>query len=86
MTETLLDGQQLKKTSLLDPSTTPKSMDVTSFLGTDRQETRAYIYKLDDGRLTLCLSALRDNRDKRPKEFATKEDGQAILFVFERVK
>ncbi|MEJ7640319.1 MAG: TIGR03067 domain-containing protein [Singulisphaera sp.] len=75
------------KSSLeVDPSKTPKALDMTSLEGKSKGKSFECIYKLDEDRLTICFpEGKQDSRDKaRPKEF----DGGPgkSLIVLERIE
>jgi uncharacterized protein (TIGR03067 family) len=80
------EGKDPEYTYRLDLSKSPKIIDFT-YVGPEK-ETRGRkqfgIYKLEMGKLTLCLTTSPDATEKdRPKEFAIKgEDG--ILLELER--
>jgi uncharacterized protein (TIGR03067 family) len=58
----------------LDPTKTPKQMDINYTAGSKRGKTALAIYKIEDDILTLCIA----NIDKpRPKEFKEAE-GQEL--------
>lgn len=74
-TFTLGDGKKEEKGMVkLDPSKTPKSMDL---IVKDGKETALFIYALDGDTLKLCW---RKPGGERPKEFAAKDtDGYMVL-------
>ena len=75
------------KSSLeVDPSKTPKALDMTSLEGKSKGKSFQCIYKIDAGRLTICFPEGRqDSQDKtRPKEF---DGGKGrSLIVLERIE
>jgi uncharacterized protein (TIGR03067 family) len=70
----------------IDPSKTPKAIDFT-YVGPAQELKGAKqfgIYKLEKGKLTLCLTGSPTAAEQdRPKEFAVK-DGAGILLELER--
>jgi uncharacterized protein (TIGR03067 family) len=64
----------------LDPSATPKQIDIIL-----KEGTMQGIYKLDKDGLMICAPASKDNKT-RPKEFATKAGSKTMLMVLERQK
>jgi uncharacterized protein (TIGR03067 family) len=72
--------KEVKLTFQLDATGKPKTIDVTN---PARKETVQGIYELAKGRLRVCLAA---PGEKRPGQFATKEDLKVVLFVFQREK
>ena len=66
----------------LDPSTTPKSIDLQGFAGKSNEKTKTYagIYRITKGELTICYC---EQGSKRPVEFLS--DGANNLFQAERV-
>jgi uncharacterized protein (TIGR03067 family) len=79
------DGKMfVKGTYTLDPSKTPKHIDVV-VTNDKKGETEQGIYKLEGDKLTICAPAFAKNKE-RPKEFASKSKSGTILVVLERVK
>jgi uncharacterized protein (TIGR03067 family) len=66
----------------LDPSKSPKEIDITALDGPGKGTTYPGIYSLEKGRLRLCYSHTKD----RPKEFKTEPGQSRELVVLERVK
>src|SRR5919201_5906858 len=70
-------GASVRKSRIrLDPSKTPKEIDITALDGPDRGTTYLGIYSLEKGQLRLCYSA-----KGRPKEFKTErgESGELVI-------
>jgi uncharacterized protein (TIGR03067 family) len=67
----------------LDPTTTPKSQDMTPGNGGYKGQTIPAIYELNGDTLRVCLGP--PNRG-RPKEFSSKKGSRRTLFVYKRVK
>ena len=79
-------GGERKKTFWIDPSQSPKHIDITSLDGQEKDQTAACIYKVEKDRLTICMPYSTTEVDKRPKEFKTKDGDGLMLIVLERVK
>jgi uncharacterized protein (TIGR03067 family) len=74
-----------KATFQIDPTKSPKTMDITfNAEGGGRGVVARGIYKLEDDVLTLCRTQLGGTRE-RPQEFKATEQG-AVLVVWKRVK
>ena len=75
------------KSSLeVDPSKTPKALDMTSLEGKSKGKSFQCIYKLEKDRLTICFpEGKQDSQDKtRPKEF---DGGKGrSLIILERIE
>jgi uncharacterized protein (TIGR03067 family) len=65
----------------LDPSTDPKSIDVTPDGGPDRDKPVLGIYKLVGDSLTICMA---DAGGPRPKEFSSPKGSKRTLMSFRR--
>jgi uncharacterized protein (TIGR03067 family) len=65
----------------LDPSTTPRQIDLTTTEGSDKGKTSHGIYALEEDTLKICFAL--PGKD-RPKEFTSKEGSKAMLFVMKR--
>jgi uncharacterized protein (TIGR03067 family) len=74
------EGKQVKLTMQLDTTQKPRAMDLTN---SARKETMQGIYELTKDRMKVCLGA---PGEKRPTQFATKEDLKVVLLVFKRQK
>ncbi|VTR91476.1 sigma-70 family rna polymerase sigma factor : RNA polymerase sigma factor, sigma-70 family OS=Singulisphaera acidiphila (strain ATCC BAA-1392 / DSM 18658 / VKM B-2454 / MOB10) GN=Sinac_7487 PE=4 SV=1 [Gemmata massiliana] len=79
-------GRERKKTFKLDPSKTPKEIDITSLDGQEKDKTAACIYKLDVDRLTICMPYFVEDASVRPKEFKVGAKDGLMLLTLERVK
>jgi len=75
-----------KKTFKLDPSKSPKEIDITSLDGQEKDQTAACIYKLDKDRLTICMPYFSKDPTQRPTEFKAGADDGLMLITLERVK
>lgn len=79
-------GAERKKTFKLDPSKSPKSIDITSLDGHEKGQTAACIYKLEKDRLTICVPYFPPaDPSKRPTEFKAGADDGMMPLVLERV-
>jgi RNA polymerase sigma-70 factor (ECF subfamily) len=79
-------GRERKKTFKLDPSKTPKELDLTSLDGQEKGTTAACIYRRDGDRLTICLPYFVKDPSIRPTEFKAGADDGLMLLTLERVK
>jgi uncharacterized protein (TIGR03067 family) len=66
----------------LDPSKSPKHIDLELLEGNHKGKTVEGIYKLEEGRLTICL---REEKG-RPTEFKAEKDPNQGLITLEKVK
>ena len=74
--------KEYKTTFQVDPTKTPKTMDVKMEEGPHKGETMKAIYEVKGDELRLC----HDEPGKdRPTEFTSKEPGE-VLAVWKRVK
>ena len=79
-----LEGGIGKFSYTIDPSQTPKHLDIT-YLGPMLGGARALdLYKLEGDRLTICSVSLRDGGKTRPSEFTSVGRGNAVV-QYERV-
>jgi uncharacterized protein (TIGR03067 family) len=77
-------AQYAEATFKLDPSTKPKSMDVTCTAGEKKGDQMEAIYEFKgDDELRLCVQIVGK---ERPGEFATKEGDNRGLLVLKREK
>lgn len=79
------EGKERKSKFTLDPSKSPKQIDITPLEGPDKGQTAACIYSLENGQLKLCMPYFKD-LGTRPKEFKTQAGDGRMLFVLKRVK
>jgi uncharacterized protein (TIGR03067 family) len=81
---TVTAQEKTKGTYTIDPSKSPKTIDIT-FSGEQRDGvTMLGIYELDGDTYTVCLPA--GPAKERPKELASKPGSGLVLEVFKRVK
>jgi uncharacterized protein (TIGR03067 family) len=71
-----------KGTFKLDPTKTPKAMDIKIESGEDKGKDQYCIYELDRDRLTICCAKPGEDRPTKP---SAKKAG-VTRFVFERAK
>jgi uncharacterized protein (TIGR03067 family) len=67
----------------LDPTTTPKVIDVTISSGDEKGTTFEGIYEVSKDQWKLCLKPFGK---ERPAKFESKADSGDVLIVFEREK
>jgi len=72
-----------KATIKIDPTTTPKIMDVTLTGGDDKGTTMEGIYEVEKDEWKLCVKPFQK---ERPTKFESKGDGGEVLAVFKREK
>jgi uncharacterized protein (TIGR03067 family) len=68
----------------LDPSKSPKEIDLIGTEGPQKGKTMEGIYKLEDGRLTICVRDLAAAEKGRPTAFTTEAGSGLGLIVLER--
>jgi uncharacterized protein (TIGR03067 family) len=77
-------GEKAVASFTIDPTTTPKVIDVTDLLEENGLMAEG-IYRLDGDRLVICLYAGGGVR-QRPLEFATELGSEKFLYWYERVQ
>jgi uncharacterized protein (TIGR03067 family) len=78
------DGGQYTKSFTVDPTKSPKEMDVTPQIGNERGETAAWIYRLENDRWTISFPRFTPPTT-RPTEFTTgTDDARTIIYVLAR--
>ena len=83
---TARDGDEVKeeaKITALDPKAEPALIDMEITKGDGKGKTLAGIWKLEGGKLTICVA---EPGKARPTSFAGKEGTGHTLLVFERGK
>jgi hypothetical protein len=70
----------------VDPGKNPKHIDVTPLDGSSKDKTVQGIYKLEKGRLFLCIREEKHAGKGRPREFVADEQEGLGLGVLERVR
>jgi RNA polymerase sigma-70 factor (ECF subfamily) len=78
-------GKKIKCAVRLDPSKTPKQIDVTGLEGPPEGKTTRGIYKVEKGRLILCMRDERKADLGRPKEFKADDENGQSLATLERL-
>ena len=78
-----VSGTYDEGTFQLDPSTKPKSLDLTATAGPNKGKTLLAIYELDGDTLKVCYDLTGKNR---PKEFKTTEGSELYLVTYKREK
>jgi uncharacterized protein (TIGR03067 family) len=68
---------------VLDPTQSPKSIDVIADGGPTRGKRVLGIYRLENDRLTICMA---DADQPRPKAFMAEKGSRQTLMVFTREK
>jgi uncharacterized protein (TIGR03067 family) len=67
----------------LDPTTTPKSLDITPTSGPEKGKTSLGLYEVKGDNLRICFAP---EGKSRPKAFESKEGSGDILVTYKRVK
>jgi uncharacterized protein (TIGR03067 family) len=79
VTLTRPDGVAVKRSFTVDPSKTPKELNVT-WVSRGETVTVPCIYKLDEGQLMICMPSPLMKPSQRPKKFeAVAGDGLELL-------
>lgn len=76
-------GQKDEGTFTVDPSKSPKEMDIKGTDGPNKGKTIKCIYKIDGDTATLCYEL---GGDGRPTKFETKPESKQFLVVYKREK
>lgn len=69
----------------VDPNKTPRTIDNTHETGAQKGKKQFGIYKVEEGKWIVCMTAPGAAEKDRPKSFDTKNSA-SVVFVFERVK
>ena len=82
------DGGNRKSKFKVDPSKSPKTMDMTPLDGPRKGKTILGIYSREKGQLKICIPNSPNKSDitKRPTEFKTASGDGLYLLTFERAK
>jgi uncharacterized protein (TIGR03067 family) len=79
-----VQGEKLMQSTIkLDPSKSPKTIDITYDDGPDKGKVLQGIYELNGDGLKLCLSK---PGKERPTQFVSKENSGLVLMVLKRDK
>jgi uncharacterized protein (TIGR03067 family) len=80
----VLSKKVAKITLLVDPSTSPRVIDLKIVAGEFKGTTLEGVYEIKDDGLKICFR--NDESKNRPNEFSTKQDANLVLFVLKRQK
>jgi uncharacterized protein (TIGR03067 family) len=82
---TCREGKMVEEegTAKLDPTTTPKSMDISAGTGPDKGKTILALYEVRGDTLRVCLAP---PGKPRPKAFESKEGSGHVVVTHKRVK
>jgi len=69
----------------VDPSKTPRTIDNAHETGTQKGKKQFGVYKIEEGKWIVCMTAPGAAEKDRPRNFDTK-NSSSVVFVFERVK
>src|SRR5262245_65938774 len=72
-------GKQTEVELKLDPSKSPKEIDMTFLDGPNKDRVGKGIYEITDGKLKICRSL--DPQDERPKDFKTEGKNNYFVMV-----
>lgn len=79
-------GEDPRNHFKIDPTQTPKTIDLFPVDGPRKGQLVAGIYSLQDGHLRMCINIFGKDTSQRPREFKTQAgDGWAFV-TLERVK
>ncbi len=79
-----LGDVRLALTFAMDPSKSPRTIDLTVTEGPQKGQTLNGIYKLEGDMYTICRNA--EPWKDRPTQFATRPDSGLMLVVWKRVQ
>ena len=77
------NGKEDPVTYKLDPSKTPKEIDLAGKKFDGKDEKMYGIYKLEGDKLTICMVE-SDKPADRPKEFKTADKGKSVMMTFKK--
>jgi uncharacterized protein (TIGR03067 family) len=81
----LRDGEEIEKGKFkLDPTKSPRTMDLDILTGQSQGEKQPCLYEFDGEKLTMCLAL--PGVEKRPAKLESTADNGAILLVLKKVK
>jgi uncharacterized protein (TIGR03067 family) len=75
--------EKSKGTSTIDPTKSPKNIDITPSGGQDKGVTYLGIYELGENTRKVCIAK---SGKEQPTEFSSKPGSEYILVIFERVQ
>jgi uncharacterized protein (TIGR03067 family) len=78
----ILSKKAAKITLVIDPSTTPKVIDMSIVAGEFKGTVLEGIYEIKDDSLKICFR--NEEKKNRPNDFTTKDDSGLVLFVLHR--
>jgi len=78
-------GDEFETVSVLDPTKTPKTIDIDHRGGLFKGQKQYGIYKVDGDRMTVCSTPPGGKAEDRPRDFDTKAS-KGELVVWERQK
>lgn len=73
-------------TFTVDPSKSPKEIDVKPTAGPLKGKTMKAIYKIDGDAMTICYQHDLEGGKPRPEKFETKGAPTLVLIVYKRAK
>jgi uncharacterized protein (TIGR03067 family) len=86
LTLTRPDGGELKRSFTVDPSETPKELDITWVDSRGETVTVPCIYKLGEGQLVICMPSPVKKSSERPEKFETAAGDGVELLTLEKAK
>ena len=86
LTATRPDGGEVKRNFTVDPSQTPKELDISWLDSRGKTVTVPCIYKWNEGQLVICMPSPVKASSKRPKKFETVAGDGFELLTLEKAK
>jgi len=80
----ILNKKVAKITVVVDPSTSPRIIDLKIVAGEFKGTTLEGVYELNNDGLRICFR--NDEAKNRPNDFSTKQDANLVLFTLKRPK
>jgi uncharacterized protein (TIGR03067 family) len=77
------NGHLTGATTVIDGASNPQTIDFASKNAGGESERKLAIFKVEDGRLTICLAA---PGERRPKEFTSERGSRRRLTTYERIR